>query len=156
MKAGIWQRPVNLPGLGQLTLYGRIPASLAQPKYPAANCSGKAPYIMSANANRGYNDRICNGAVGGYMSFTRVPYTEEQKRRDEEHLQDVKFLEKNYEDLMAQYPEKWIAIKSQRVLAVSDDDIDLAYILRASGLGGQVSLIRHMTTEDVILILAGQ
>ena len=90
------------------------------------------------------------------MSFTRVPYTEEQKRRDEEHLQDVKFLENNYDTLMAQYPEKWIAIKSRRVVAVADDDMDLAYILRANGLGGQVSLIRHMTIEDVILILAGQ
>lgn len=88
------------------------------------------------------------------MSYTRVPYTEEQKRRDEEHLQDVKFLENNYDTLMAQYPEKWIAIKSQRVVAVADDDIDLAYILRACGFGGQVSLIRHMTIEDVILILA--
>jgi len=90
------------------------------------------------------------------MSYTRVPYTEEQKRRDAEHLQDVKFLENNYDTLMAQYPEKWIAIKSQRVVAVADDDMDLAYILRASGFGGQVSLIRHMTIEDVILILVGQ
>ena len=93
---------------------------------------------------------------GGNMSYTRGPYTEEQKRRDEEHLQDVKFLENNYDTLMAQYPEKWIAIKGKRVVAVADDDMDLAYILRASGLGGQVSLIRHMTNEDVILILAGQ
>ena len=90
------------------------------------------------------------------MSYTRVPYTEEQKRRDQEHLKDVRFLEKNYDTLMAQYPEKWIAIKSQRVVAVADDDMDLAYILRANGLGRQVSLIRHMTEEDVILILAGQ
>lgn len=90
------------------------------------------------------------------MSYTRVPYTEEQKRRDEEHLQDVRFLEKNYDALMAQYPEKWIAIKGKRVVAAADDDLDLAYILRASGLGRQVSLIRHMTTEDVILILAEQ
>ena len=90
------------------------------------------------------------------MSFTRVPYTEEQKRRDEDHLKDVKFLEYNYNDLMIQYPEKWIAIKSQRVVAVADDDMDLAYILRANGLGRQVSLIRHMTIEDVILILAGR
>ena len=86
------------------------------------------------------------------MSYTRVPYTEEQKRRDEEHLQDVKFLENNYDTLMAQYPEKWIAIKNKRVVAVADDDMDLAYILRANGLGYQVSLIRHMTIEDVILI----
>ena len=90
------------------------------------------------------------------MSYTRVPYTEEQRLRDEEHLQDVRFLENNYDTLMAQYPEKWIAIKGKRVVAVADDDMDLAYILRASGLGGQVSLIRHMTNEDVILILVGQ
>lgn len=90
------------------------------------------------------------------MSYTIVPYTEEQQRRDEEHLQDVKFLENNYDSLMAQYPEKWIAIRSQRVVAVADDGMDLAYILRANGLSSQVSLIRHMTTEDVILILASQ
>ena len=81
------------------------------------------------------------------MSYTRVPYTEEQKRRDEEHLQDVRFLEKNYDTLMDQYPEKWIApqaagLKSQRVVAVADDDMDLAYILRANGLGGQDTLCR--------------
>ena len=88
------------------------------------------------------------------MSYTRVPYTEEQKRKDAEHLQDVRFLEDNYDALMAQYPEKWIAIKGQRVIAVSDDDMDLAYILRASGLGGQVSIMEHMTKEDVIWVLA--
>ena len=88
------------------------------------------------------------------MSYTRVPYTEEQKRRDEEHLQDVKFLENNYDALMAQYPEKWVAIKGKRVVAVADDDMDLAYILRASGLGGQVSLMEHMTKEDVIWVPA--
>ena len=90
------------------------------------------------------------------MSVTRVPYTQEQRRQDEEHLKDVRFLEQNYQDLMTQYPEKWIAVKSQRVLAVSDDDMDLAYILRASGLGDSVSIIHHMTKEGVILILANQ
>ena len=88
------------------------------------------------------------------MSYTLVPYTEEQKRRDEEHLEDVRFLEKNYDALKSQYPEKWVAIKAQRVVAVADDDMDLAYILKASGLGGQVSIMEHMTNEDVIWILA--
>ena len=81
---------------------------------------------------------------------------EEQKHRDEEHLNDGKFLEKNHEELMAQYHEKWIAVKGRRVVAVSDDHMDLAYILGASGLGGRVPLIHHMTEEEVILVLANQ
>ena len=67
------------------------------------------------------------------MGYTRVPYTEE-------HLQDVRFLENNYDTPMAQYPEKWIPIKSQRVIAVADDNMDLACILRASGLGARCLL----------------
>ena len=40
------------------------------------------------------------------MGYARVPYTEKKKRSDEEHLQDMKFLENNYYTLMPQYPEE--------------------------------------------------
>ena len=88
------------------------------------------------------------------MKISRIPYTGERRRKDEEHRKDVKFLETNYDDLMLQFPEKWIAIKSQRVVAVADDHLDLAHILRSSGLGRHVSLMEHMTGEDVIWVLA--
>ena len=61
------------------------------------------------------------------MSYTRVPYTEEQKRKDEEHLR-------------CEIHGEQLRDSRQRASgSVADDDLE------GPGLGGQVSLMEHMT-----------
>ena len=66
----------------------------------------KATDIRAPIVCRGYNGRIPQMCEEGDMSFTRIPYTEEQKRKDEEHLKDLEFFNKNSRELMKEYPEQ--------------------------------------------------
>ncbi len=86
------------------------------------------------------------------MSYTRVPYTEEQKRRDQEHLKDVEFFNKNSKELMNQYPEQWIGILGQKVVVSAPDVYDLIAQLKKKGISREVALWRHMTRKEEIVI----
>ena len=86
------------------------------------------------------------------MSFTRVPYTEEQKRRDEDHLKDVKYYNNNYHELLAQYPEQWIGIFGQQVVESAVSEVGLIAQLKARGFAWDLVFRRHLTESEEILI----
>ena len=87
------------------------------------------------------------------MSFTRIPYTEEQKRKDEEHLKDVEFFNKNIRALMRQYPEQWIGILGQQVVASAASEGDLIAQLKARGLPWDL-VFRYYLTESREFLIA--
>ena len=74
---------------------------------------------------------------------------------DERFYKDLEFYEAYYEELLEQYPEQWIAIVGQKVVASSHDEFDLLDQLKTSGPppGGEVELIRHMSGNPEILIV---
>lgn len=86
------------------------------------------------------------------MSFTRIPYTEEQKRRDEEHLKDVKYYNNNYRELLAQYPEQWIGIFGQQVVESAASEDELIAQLKARGFRWDLVFRRRLTESEEILI----
>lgn len=86
------------------------------------------------------------------MSFTRVPYTEEQKRRDEEHLKDVKYYNNNYHELLAQYPEQWIGIFGQRVVESAASEDELIAQLKARGFRWDLVFRSCLTEKEENLI----
>lgn len=85
------------------------------------------------------------------MNFTRVPYTEEQKRRDAEHLKDVEFFNKNSQELMKQYHEHWIGILGQKVVGAAPDIFDLIAQLKEKGIAQDVVLWQHMSKEETLM-----
>ena len=76
---------------------------------------------------------------GGNMSSYRL--------EDDPHYQDVLFLEAHWNELLEQYPDKWIAILNKKVVASAEDRPSLNPLLRAKGLQSRGALIREMETN---------
>ena len=89
------------------------------------------------------------------MSYTRVTYTEEQKRRDEEHLKDVKYYNNNYYELLARYPEQWIGILDQQVVESAASEDELIAQLKAKGFRWDFVFRSHLTEKEENLIATG-
>ena len=87
------------------------------------------------------------------VPYTRVPYTEEQKRKDKEHLKDVKYHNDNYAELLAQYPERWIGILGQRVISAASSEAELITQLKAGGVAWDLVFRSHLTENEEILIM---
>ena len=86
------------------------------------------------------------------MNFTRIPYTKERRRKDEEHLKDVEFFNKNSQEIMKQYPEQWIGILGQKVVGAAPDIYDLMAQLKEKGIAQDVVLWQHMTKEETLML----
>ena len=86
------------------------------------------------------------------MSVTRVPYTEEQRRQDEEHLKDVQYHNENYHKLLAQYPEQWIAIYGEQVAASAPDYFEMKAQLEAKGIPWNQAIREYMSESREFLI----
>ena len=71
------------------------------------------------------------------------------------HSRDVDFYEAHYQELLARYPDQWIAIMDQEVVGVADDAFKLVAELKAEGVPADRVLRRHMGTGSELLILAG-
>ena len=71
----------------------------------------------------------------------------------EQHMKDLKFYELNYQELLAQYPDQWIAIVDQKVVGASEDAFELVTQLKRRGISGQRVLTRHLTEDPELLIL---
>ena len=89
------------------------------------------------------------------MGFTRITYTEEQKRRDEEHLKDVKYYNNNYHKLLAQYPERWIGIFGQQVVESAASEDELIARLKARGFRWDLVFRSRLTKKEENLITTG-
>ena len=73
--------------------------------------------------------------------------------RAQEHGRDVEFYEAHYPELLAQYPDQWIAILDRKVVGASDDAFKLVAQLEADGVPSNRVLRRHMTKDAELLIL---
>ncbi len=71
----------------------------------------------------------------------------------ERHNKDVEYYEIHYRELLAQYPDQWIAILDQKVVGTSDDAFELSTQLKKRGVSTNRVLRRHMTKESELLIL---
>jgi hypothetical protein len=66
---------------------------------------------------------------------------------------DTAYYEAHYAELLARYPEQWVAIYNQQVVGVAPDYEQLLDELQAKGFAvGQV-LVEHLTHHDELLIL---
>jgi hypothetical protein len=72
---------------------------------------------------------------------------------DDPHYQDVLFLEAHWDELLEQYPDKWIAIWDKKVVASAEDESGLTPQLRAKGLQRVGVLIQEMETDPKPWIL---
>ena len=74
--------------------------------------------------------------------------------RIDDHGRDVEYYEVHYLELLAQYPDQWIAIMDQEVVGAADDAFKLIAELKAEGKPANRVLRRHMGTGSELLILA--
>ena len=74
--------------------------------------------------------------------------------RIDDHGRDVEYYEAHYLELLAQYPDQWIAIMDQEVVGAADDAFKLIAELKAEGKPANRVLRRHMGTGSELLILA--
>jgi hypothetical protein len=73
--------------------------------------------------------------------------------RIDDHGRDVEYYEAHYLELLAQYPDQWIAIINQEVVGASDDAFELVAELKAGGIPADEVLRRHMGTGSELLTL---
>ena len=75
--------------------------------------------------------------------------------RIDRHSRDIEFYEAHYQELLARYPDQWIAIMHQEVVGVADDAFELVAELKAGDIPADRVLRRHMGRGSGLLILAG-
>jgi len=63
------------------------------------------------------------------------------------------FYEQHHDELLEQYPEHWVAILDQTVVAADPNPEDLIATLRQRGLPTERALIEHLTHHEEALIL---
>ena len=72
---------------------------------------------------------------------------------DDPRYQDVQFLEAHWDELLEQYPDKWIAIWDKKVVASAESESGLIPQLRTKGLQSSGALIQEMETDPKLWIL---
>jgi hypothetical protein len=75
------------------------------------------------------------------------------RARIDDHNRDVQYYEAHFQELLARYPNQWIAILDQNVVGASDDAFELMAQLEARGVSTNRVLRRHMAREAELLIL---
>lgn len=83
------------------------------------------------------------------MAITRIPYTEEQQRRDAEHRKDTHWFNRHNMELMQQYPEQWIAVHGQKVVGAAPELCDLMAQLKEKGIAEEVIFLEYMTKDEI-------
>lgn len=70
------------------------------------------------------------------------------------HREDMVFLEKNHDQLLIRYPERWIAVIDERVVADSEKVNALMESVDTQGLKRASICVKFMTKNPPTLILA--
>ena len=79
---------------------------------------------------------------------------EERLKRDwDESNRNIKFLNSNYETLLSQYPDQWIALHHEKVIATASSHENLLLILDELGIRNSGELTEFMNTNPMPLIL---
>jgi len=66
---------------------------------------------------------------------------------------DTQYYEVHREELLAQYPEEWVAVFNQQVVGAAPDFEQLLAMLEQSGIPVERTLIEHVTRKEELLIL---
>jgi phosphoserine phosphatase len=72
----------------------------------------------------------------------------------EKFQRDIDYAEAHREALLNQYPEQWVAILDQQVVGAKPDVYQLIDDLKARGIPTQRALLRRLTRQGELLILA--
>jgi hypothetical protein len=69
--------------------------------------------------------------------------------------QDVAWFEAHYQELLAQYPEQWVAVLDHHAIGADPDIDQLLHRLHQQGVPlGRVFVDRVTTQEDVLILPA--
>ncbi|CEG13697.1 hypothetical protein MSIBF_A450003 [groundwater metagenome] len=79
--------------------------------------------------------------------------TKEDKKAFRRMQEDEKFLEKNYDGLISEYPNKWIAILNKKIVGVNEDIDALLADMRKRGIDTSKALIEFLSTTDDVWTL---
>ena len=66
---------------------------------------------------------------------------------------DTAYYEAHHAELLARYPEQWVAIYNQQIVGVAPDYEQLLDELQAQGCAVGHALVEHLTRHDELLIL---
>ncbi len=72
----------------------------------------------------------------------------------ERFREDARYLDEHRQELLAQYPERWVAIYHQQVVAQAKDPRRLIQKLQEQGIPAARVYRAHLTTHEEMLILA--
>lgn len=67
--------------------------------------------------------------------------------------QETRYYEEHYEELLAEYPEQWVAIFNQKVVGASPDYDQLLADLEGAGVPIDRTLFKFLAREDELWIL---
>ncbi len=67
---------------------------------------------------------------------------------------DTEYYEVHYEELLAKYPEQWVAIFNEEVVGASADYDQLLADLQAKDIPIERALFKHLTRKEEIWILS--
>jgi Family of unknown function (DUF5678) len=67
--------------------------------------------------------------------------------------EEFDFYELHHDELLEQYPEEWVAILDQAVVAADPNPETLIATLRQRGLPTERALVQHLTRHEETLIL---
>ena len=86
------------------------------------------------------------------MSVTPIPNAGQQKRGNEEIRKDFKFFRDNYDALLAQYPDQWIAVRWQRVVGAAPNYFEMESQLKEQGIAHNETICEFMAEDRNYLI----
>ena len=67
---------------------------------------------------------------------------------------DTAYYEAHHQELLAQYPEQWVAILNQQVVGASEDYEQLLTDLQEQDIPIERTLFKHLTEREELWILA--
>ncbi len=68
---------------------------------------------------------------------------------------DALYFEENRQELIKQYPERWIAVYNKQVVGTAKDPKRLLAQLKRKGIPPSEVFRGHLTTKEDLLILSG-
>ncbi len=67
--------------------------------------------------------------------------------------EDADYYGEHYEDLLARYPNQWVAIYRQQLVGAAPVLDDLLTELERRGVPAEAALVKYMVTGDPVFIL---
>lgn len=82
------------------------------------------------------------------MSVTASSNNGHQRRSNEEIVKDFNFFRDNYDALLAQYSNQWIAVLGEQVVGAAADYFEMRDQLEKKGIAYNETIREYVTKED--------